>query len=179
MKGFYSGFAAALVTFSLAGLFATVMALSYRDVSELAELGAVRAFDRAQDAQAVFADVVAEAALDAAFAAHGCQVGPGMCASDGFSSRVSAYASDAASRLSDGVAVRVQVGGVSCRDIVPPPGADAAYEVNASLAVTVEGFRAKVPVVVNVSYAVQAFSAPGGRIAVDADPPWVVQFQCP
>ncbi|MBI4360904.1 hypothetical protein HY572_03995 [Candidatus Micrarchaeota archaeon] len=179
MKGFYSGFAAALVTLSLAGLFFAVLALSYQDVAALAELDAVRTFDRAQDAQDVLREVVADAAVDSAFAAHGCQPGPSVCAPDGFSSRVSTYASRAASRLSDGISVHVQVQDVSCRALTPSLGVDASYEVNASLTVDVTGFQSGTPADVEVSYRVDASNAPGGLIRVGAKPEWVVQFECP
>lgn len=179
VKGFYSGFAAALVTVSLAALLATVLSLSYQDVASLAEFDAVRTFDRASDAQSVLRGVVADAAVDAAFAAHGCVPGPSMCAQEGFASRVSSYVFDAGSRLSDGVAVAVHVQDASCRAVTPPQGVDAAYEVNAFLVVDVTGFASHAPSDVNVSYVVHASHAPGGRIRVDADPVWLVQFECP
>ncbi|MDP2718017.1 MAG: hypothetical protein Q8P02_04705, partial [Candidatus Micrarchaeota archaeon] len=87
MKGFYSGFAAALAVIALAGLLWVSLSVSQREVSELSQFDAVVASARAQDAADFLSDVVADAALDAAFEARGCQPGPAFCSAQGLAAR--------------------------------------------------------------------------------------------
>ncbi len=177
MRGFYSGFAAAFAVLALASLLWVGLSLSQREASDLLQWDAVAVVERSLDAGAFLSDAMADAALDAAFAAHGCQQGPAFCT--GLSGRVPSYAASASARLSGRVAVNGQASLLSCAPIAPDAAHQEAYLFSVLVSGSAQSPRVAVPLLRRLDFAVQVNASPAFDATVNASPALGVTVACP
>ncbi len=180
-RGFYTGLAAALTLFALSGLWLLSTSQSYRDVSDLAQLQALRVFETASDARAFLSSAVADAEGDAAFSVHGCVAQGTFCSHA--QGRVSNYTDASAFRMSgNGMAVRASLFNWSCLPVFPAPaGFSEAYAINVSLNVSVDAGPVSAVRWINQSDVVLVNSTAAFRSVVNSSGPagiWDVRVNC-
>ncbi len=166
-RGFYTGLAAALLLFALTGLWLLSAAQSYRDAADLTRFAALKAVERASDAQAFLSSAVADAQGDAAFSVHGCVPQGGFC--DKARDLVLNYSNSSATQLSDrSVRLNVTLEEWACASMPPASGFTDAYSVNVSLDVRFQSGPVRAQRWVNQTDVVQVNSTSAFRSRVNS-----------
>ena len=180
-RGFSTGLAAASAFFALSVLWLLSASLSDRDVSDLTAFHALRVAEISADAVTYASTALADAEGDAAFFVHGCTPQGSYCTH--VRDRIVNYTNASVRRLSgSGISVRAHLFNFSCVALdTPAAGFTAAYALNISLNVSLQGGPVRALRWVNQSDVVLVNSSSAFRSRVNSSGPagvWDVRVDC-